>query len=70
MSDEQFYNAMHTGVSDKHLYPVMPYPYYTKVTREDVTAIRAWLDTVPPVVNRVHTDTLPFPLNIRAGLIG
>lgn len=70
MSDEQFYNAMHTGVSDKHLYPVMPYPYYTKVTREDVTAIRAWLDTVPPVVNRVHADTLPFPLNIRAGLIG
>jgi mono/diheme cytochrome c family protein len=70
MSDEQYYNAMHTGVSDKHLYPVMPYPYYTKVTREDVTAIRAWLDTVPPVVNRVHADTLPFPLNIRANMIG
>jgi mono/diheme cytochrome c family protein len=33
-------------------------------------AIRAWLNTIPPVVNRVHSNTLPFPFNIRASLIG
>ncbi len=67
-SDEKFYNAMHNGVSNARLYPAMPYPYYTKVSREDVRAIRAWLTTVPPVVNHVHSNTLPFPFNIRAGM--
>jgi mono/diheme cytochrome c family protein len=70
MSDETFDNAMQNGISDVHLYPAMPYPYYTKVRRSDVTAIRAWLNTVQPVVNKVHSDTLPFPFNIRASMIG
>jgi mono/diheme cytochrome c family protein len=69
-SDQEFYNAMHIGVSDVHLYPAMPYPYYTKVTRDDVMAIRAWLNTVPPVHNAVHSDTLPFPFNVRAAMRG
>ncbi len=68
-SDEEFYNAMHNGISDVHLYPAMPYPYYTKATREDVAAIRIWLKTVPPVVNPVNTNTLPFPFNIRASMV-
>jgi mono/diheme cytochrome c family protein len=69
-SDRQFYDAMHIGVSDVHLYPAMPYPYYTKVTRDDVMAVRAFLNTVPPVTNRVHANTLPFPFNIRTAMIG
>ena len=69
-SDDTFYSAMHKGVSDVHLYPAMPYPYYTKASREDVMAIRAWLNTVPPVVNEVHSNTLPFPFNVRATMIG
>ncbi len=70
MSDETFYNAMHIGVGDEHLYPAMPYPAYTKVTRDDVMAIRAWLNTVPPVTTSVHANMLPFPFNIRAGMFG
>lgn len=70
MSDETFNDAMQNGISDVHLYPAMPFPYYTKVRRSDVTAIRAWLNTVQPVVNKVHSDTLPFPFNIRASMIG
>jgi mono/diheme cytochrome c family protein len=69
-SDETFYNAMHIGVSNVHLYPAMPYPYYTKASREDIMAIRAWLNTVPPVANRVVANTLPFPFNVRAAMIG
>jgi len=69
-TDETFYNSMHNGVSDVQLYPAMPYPYYTKAKREDVMAIRAWLNTVPPVVNRVTSNTLPFPFNIRAAMVG
>ena len=69
LSDEKFYNALHIGVSSVHLYPAMPYPYYTKVTRDDVLAIRAWLNTVPAVNNAVHANMLPFPFNVRAALI-
>jgi mono/diheme cytochrome c family protein len=69
-SDEKFYNAMHIGVGDAHLYPAMPYPAYTKVTRDDVMAIRAYLYTVQPVANSVRANLLPFPFNVRAGMIG
>lgn len=70
MSDETFYKTMHDGISDVRLYPAMPYPYYTKVSRADVMAIRAWLNTVQPAVNKVHSNTLPFPFDIRASMFG
>jgi mono/diheme cytochrome c family protein len=70
-SDERFYRVMHDGMNGgAHLYPAMPYPYYTKVSREDVLAIRAWLSTVEPVKNPVESNQLPFPFDIRAGMIG
>jgi hypothetical protein len=36
-TDDQFYTAMHEGLgpSGRHLYPAFPYPYFTKVTRDD-----------------------------------
>jgi mono/diheme cytochrome c family protein len=33
-------------------------------------AIRAFLNTVPAVANSVHSNTLPFPFNVRAAMIG
>lgn len=67
-SEAKFYRTMHKGVSDARLYPAMPYPYYTKTTRADVDAIRAYLRTVAPVRNPVKSDTLPFPFSIRASM--
>jgi mono/diheme cytochrome c family protein len=46
----------------------MPYPYYRKMTRDDVLAIRAYLQTVPAVGNVVDSNRLPFPLDIRASV--
>jgi len=70
-SDDKFYRAMHDGRSgDEHLYPAMPYPYYTKVTHQDVTAIRAYLATVDAVRNTVHSNQLHFPFDVRASMIG
>jgi mono/diheme cytochrome c family protein len=71
-TDEEFINAMKkgTGRDGTHLYPAMPYTYYTKVMRDDALAIRAYLNTVPPVQNAVEADQLPFPFNIRASMIG
>ena len=62
-TDDQFVNAVQVGIGHGgiHLYPAMPYTYYTKMTREDVIAIRAYLDTVEPVRNLVQANQLPFP---------
>jgi mono/diheme cytochrome c family protein len=70
-TDEEFINAMTkgTGRNGAHLYPAMPYTYYTKVTRDDVLAIRAYLNTVPAVQYPVDVNQLPFPLDIRAAMM-
>jgi len=47
----------------------MPYPSYTKMSREDVAAIRAYLQTLEPVRNAVESNKLPFPLDIRAAML-
>ena len=70
-TDEEFIKALTegTGRDGTHLYPAMPYTYYTKVTRDDALAIRAYLNTVPPVYNPVDADQLPYPFNVRASMI-
>lgn len=71
-SAEQFYRAMHKGVGahGQHLYPAFPYPWFTKVTREDVNSIYAYLRTLPPVQNRPPANALPWPLDIRTTVSG
>jgi mono/diheme cytochrome c family protein len=52
----------------KRLYPAMPYVYYTKMSSADIQAIRAYLNTLPPVHHEVETNQLPFPFDIRWGM--
>jgi mono/diheme cytochrome c family protein len=67
-SEGAFDAAVRKGVrpNGARLYPAMPYNAYTKMSRDDVRAIRAYLNSVDPVRNAVIADTLPFPFNIRA----
>jgi mono/diheme cytochrome c family protein len=69
-TDEQFDNALRKGIhpNGSRLYPAMPYPSYTKLSHDDVIAIRAYLNTIKPVRHRVVANTLPFPFNIRAAM--
>jgi mono/diheme cytochrome c family protein len=69
-SDEAFDAAVRKGLrrNGSRLYPAMPYTAYTKMSRDDVLAIRAYLNTVTPVRNAVVANTLPFPFNIRASM--
>jgi mono/diheme cytochrome c family protein len=71
-SDEDFYRAMHLGVAPdgSRLYPAFPYPYFTKLTRDDVMAIRAYLNTLQPVKNERPDRKLTWPLNYRAVMRG
>src|SRR3982074_1511926 len=52
-SDEEFYRALHDGVArdGSRCYPAFPYPNFTKITGEDVLAIRAYLATLTPFRN-------------------
>jgi mono/diheme cytochrome c family protein len=69
-TDDEFVNALKkgTGRGGTLLFPAMPYTYYTKVTRDDALAIRAYLNTVPAVRNQVNPDQLPFPFSVRASI--
>jgi mono/diheme cytochrome c family protein len=69
-TDDQFDNAVRKGIgrNGERLYPAMPYNAYTKMTREDVLAIRAYLNTVTAVYNPVVANTRPFPFNVRAAM--
>jgi mono/diheme cytochrome c family protein len=70
-TDDQFYRVFHEGVGKggEYLYPAMPYPWYTKVTRDDVLAIKAYLFSLKPVNAPRKPNKLMFPFNIRAGLL-
>jgi mono/diheme cytochrome c family protein len=71
MTDSEFLAVLHEGRghNGKRLYPAMPYPAYTKMTDDDVLAMRAYLSTVAPVSNQVVSNQLPFPLNIRLAMV-
>jgi mono/diheme cytochrome c family protein len=66
-SADDFYKALHEGISRKagHLYPAFPYTHYTKVTRADADAMFAYLRTIPAAANDPDRNQLPFPYNIR-----
>jgi mono/diheme cytochrome c family protein len=71
MTNGEFLAALHEGRghNGKRLYPAMPYPAYTKMTDDDVLAMRAYFATVAPASNRVVSNQLPFPLNIRLAMV-
>jgi mono/diheme cytochrome c family protein len=70
-TDDEFDGAVRRGRSRNgaRLYPAMPFPYYTRMSREDVNDIRAYLKTVAPVHNAVTVNRLPFPLSLRQSMI-
>jgi len=69
-SDDEFDKAVREGIrrDGSRLYPAMPYTSYTKMTREDVAAMHAYLSTIQPVHNEVQSNQLPFPFDMRWGM--
>jgi mono/diheme cytochrome c family protein len=71
-SASEFYGMLHTGRSrtGQLLYPAMPFPAYTKVTRADSDAIFAYLSSLEPVKEPNRVNELRFPYSNRSLLIG
>ncbi|MFB9263318.1 cytochrome c [Bradyrhizobium erythrophlei] len=66
-SDDDFLRALRYGMSPSgaHYYPAFPYPNFTRLIRDDILAIRAYLATLAPVSNKVPPPELRWPLNYR-----
>jgi mono/diheme cytochrome c family protein len=69
-SDEDFLRAMTEGIGPDGtmFYPVFPFTAFTRMTREDVLDLKAYLFSVPPVRQENKPPELGFPFNVRAGL--
>ncbi|OSI65559.1 alcohol dehydrogenase [Bradyrhizobium canariense] len=67
-SDKQFDDALRRGIgwTGMHLYPAMPYNAYSRMSSDDVLAIRAYLGSLEPVRQSRNPNTLPFPFNVRS----
>lgn len=63
-TDGQLIRAFTAGVNAEGdaLFPIMPYPRYARLSREDVEAIVAYVRTLKPIRSSVPERRLPFPL--------
>jgi mono/diheme cytochrome c family protein len=76
-SETDFWNVLHNGIEPgrsllvfpKYIYPVMPYQDYNKLSRSDVDAIYAYLQSIKPVAEASRPSQMPFPFDQRAGLM-
>lgn len=66
-SNADFIKAMREGISPHghHYYPAFPYPYFNKVTDEDLLAIKAYLESIPAVEQANLDNKMVWPFNWR-----
>ena len=72
-TESEFARALRRGIraDGAHLYPAMPYTSYAQFTDDDVHALYMYFrQAVKPVDARAPETKLPFPMNIRASMIG
>ena len=71
-SDDDFIRALHNGIGKdgKHLSPIFPYTAFTKLSLDDVLAIKAYLLSLPPIRQNKPRSDLSFPLSQQFFLAG
>ncbi|MEO8922639.1 MAG: cytochrome c [Caldimonas sp.] len=69
-SADEFWRALHHGRSrdGRLLYPVFPYPNYTRVYRVDADAMFAYLRSLAAVASPNRPHSLGFPFDTQAAL--
>ena len=68
----EFTRALRQGIgrSGEHLYPVFPYPYFTKISDADVSALYAFLRAMPAANYTAPANDMTFPFGQRSLLGG
>ena len=66
-SDKDFIKAMHDGLNphNENYFPVFPYVFFNRVSKEDLIAIKAYLDQVPAVNYTPPKNQVSWPFNVR-----
>ncbi|MDR3478295.1 MAG: c-type cytochrome [Gammaproteobacteria bacterium] len=66
-TEEQFITAMTKGISPQghYYYPAFPYYYFSKLTHDDLIAIKAYLDSIPAVHEESRKNEMMKPFNLR-----
>jgi len=66
-SDDEFVRAVREGIAPDgtYYYPVFPYNYFNKMSRQDVLDIKAYLDAIPSVRQKNHAQEMQWPFNYR-----
>jgi cytochrome c5 len=66
-TDEDFDKAMRHGIAPdgSYYYPAFPFYFLNQLTRDDIKAIRAYLDSIPAVHQVNRANGMTFPFNIR-----
>jgi len=65
-TDEEILRAITKGINNKGdtLFPLMPYPHYNKMAKEDLLNIIAYLRTLKPIKNKVPERQLMIPISL------
>lgn len=66
-TDKEFDRALRQGISEKghFYYPVFPFPYFNKLSTQDVQAIFSYLKAIPAVKQKNIPLDMPFPFRWR-----
>lgn len=64
-TDGELFRAITTGVSKdgRALFPIMPYPHFAKMDKEDIYSIIAYIRTLEPVEFTPPKSVSSFPMN-------
>jgi mono/diheme cytochrome c family protein len=64
-TDGEVFRAVTSGVSkDGHaLFPIMPYPHFGTMDKEDIYAVIAYIRTLKPIENTPPKSSSPFPMS-------
>lgn len=64
-TDGELFRLITTGVTKegRAMFPLMPYPYYSKLDREDIYSVIAYIRSLPSIQNDVPESVSDFPMN-------
>ena len=70
-TDSELFRTITSGVTKNNeaLFPLMPYPYYGKMDREDIYDIIAYIRSLQPIDNANPAHSLDFPMNFIVNTI-
>jgi mono/diheme cytochrome c family protein len=64
-TDGELFRVITTGVTKegRAMFPLMPYPYYSRMDTEDIYSIISYVRSIPAIKNEVPESAADFPMN-------